>query len=199
LRKEARSFENLIKENGNNFGNELMRRLNDLFSDLQINSNSLKCQLNNITQLINTLISTINLFQPQNKYHFIGDDTIKELSNKASEIKEKTKEYAQLSTHISDEIAQSLKKIEYYSYFKTTIEEIVSLLNNINQNVNFDTLKDIFSDNNEYLEKIKNLYTMESERNIHDQRINSGKNINDIINNTDKTSYGIDENDIELF
>ena len=199
LRKEARNFENLIKENGQNFGNELMRRLNDLFSDLQINSNSLKCQLNNITQLINSLLTNINLFQPQSKYHFVGDDTIKELSNKALEIKERTKEYAQLSTYISDEITQSLKKIEYYSYFKATIEEIVSLLNNINQIVNFDTLKDIFGDNKEYLEKIKNLYTMESERSIHNQRINSGKSIDDILNNTTKNSYDIDENDIELF
>lgn len=199
LRKESRSFENHIKENGHNYGNELMRRLNDLFSDLQINSNSLKCQLNNITQLINSLITTINLFQPQSKYHFIGDDTINDLSNKAIEIKQKTKEYAQLSTYIADEITQSLKKIEYYSYFKTTVEEIVSLLNNINQIVNFDSLKDVFGDNKEYLEKIKSLYTMESERTIHDQRINSGKNINDIINISTENPYDIDENDIELF
>lgn len=199
LRQEVKNFEKLIRTNGEGFGNELMRRLKDLFSNLQINSNSLKTHLNKTTYDINSLTNIIDSFKPQSENYYISNDSIKSMTDKSLEIKQKTKEFASLSTNISDEITRSLKKIEYYSFFKTTVEEIVSSLNQINKTVNYDSLKDILGDNKEYLEKIEMLYTMKSERDIHEKLVGSDMSANEILNDQSSSSYDIDDNDIELF
>lgn len=199
LRKEVENFETLIRANGKGFGKELMRRLKDLFSNLQINSNSLKTHLNKTTHDINSAVDIVNNFQPQKKNYYISPDSIKNLSDKSIEIKQKTQSYAQLSTDISDEITRSLKKIEYYTYFKTTVEDIVSSLNIINKIVNYDSLKSILGDNKEYLDKIEMQYTMKSERDIHEKLIESDVDANDLINEKLDSSYDLDDNDIELF
>lgn len=199
LRKEVKNFETLIEANGKNFGKELTHRLKVLFSDLQINSNSLKTHLNSITQNISSLITIINAFKPQSNFYYIDRESIDDLSTKSNAIRKNTKEYAQLSINISTEITQSLKNIKYYTFFKNTVEDIVSLLNDINQIVNYDSLKNIMGDNEEFLEKIKGLYTMKSERDVHSKLTESGKNIEELMNEKDNSAYDIDDNDIELF
>ncbi|MDA3892019.1 MAG: hypothetical protein PF517_10195 [Salinivirgaceae bacterium] len=199
LRAEVRQFEKLIDANDKSFGIELMRRLSHLFSDIQINSNSLKTHLNNITQNLDFLLNIIKCFKPDIQNHYIENSSIEDLTEKSQEIKQKTKEYAKLSTHISDEITQSIKKIEYYTYFKETVEGIVSLLNTINQIVNYDSLKHILGDNKEYLNRIKDLYTMKSERDVHARLFDVGQNSEDKSSKDNESSYDMDDGDIELF
>ena len=199
LRKEVRNFEKLLKVNGRNFGSELTRRINTLFSDLQVNSNSYKTHLNSITQNLNSLITIIATFKPKDQNFYIDDKSTINLSEKSNTIKSNTSDYAQLSNNISDEITHSLKNIKYYTFFKNTVEEIVSLLNDINQIVNYDSLKNVLGNNTEYLDKIKDLYTMKSEHDVHSKLIGSEKNIDELIDEKDDSAYDIDDNDIELF
>ena len=199
LRKEVHNFESLMRANGKNFGKELTRRIKDLFSDLQVNSNSLKTHLNSITQNIKFLTNIFDTFKPRSENYYIDKKSIDNLSDKTGQIKQKTKEYALLSTKISDEITLSLKKIEYYTYFKITVEEIVSLLNEINKIVNYDSLKSNLGDNKKYLKEIEKLYTMKSERDIHAKLRDTGKSVDELLNESDSIPYNIDDNDIELF
>lgn len=199
LRSKVRNFEQLVKENGKTFGNELMKRLSSLFTDIQLNSNSLKTHLNNITQNLNFLHQTISSFKPNEKNNYIDHSATSNLSLKSDEIKQKTKEYANLSDEISTEIAQSIKKIEYYGYFKDTVEQIVTMLNKINNMVNYESLRDVLGENKQYLEKIKQLYTMKSERDVHSKLTETGMSANDIIENNEESSYDLDDGDLELF
>jgi len=199
LRKDVKDFEKLLKENGSNFANDLTRRLNNLFSDLQINSNSLKANLNNITQILVFLSSLTNTLELEPSNYYFGNNLLSDISETSKKFKKNTKEYTGISIAISNEITQSIKKIEYYVFFKNTVEEIVSLLKHITQIVNYDKLKDIFGEDNEYLQKIEQLYTMKSERDIHSKMVDSGKSASELINEETEDIFNIDDNDIELF
>jgi hypothetical protein len=198
LRKEVENFESLLKENsGKIFEKELLRRLKDLFFNIQTNSNSIKTHLNSITHDINTLENTIEKFKPEENIN-LKHDTLKILIDKIEEIKNKSQEYSKLSKTIFSDITQSLKRIEYYTYFKKTVEDIEHLLNKINSMINYDALREILVENKEYLEKIETFYTMKSEREIHNKVLGL-ENGNDI-DEREKSHYdNLDNNDIELF
>jgi hypothetical protein len=200
LRKEVKIFESLIKINGEDFGKELMQILKNLFSNLQVNSNSLKTHLNSTTHGLNSLINITSNIEIDDKNHYIRKESVNNITDKSTQIKQKTKEYAVLSTEISNEIMEALKNIEYYNYFKTTIEDIVESLNKINKIVNYDSLKSSLGNNKEFLKKIEMEYTMKSERDIHKKLMDSNMGIEDLLNEKDNNStYDIDDNDIELF
>ncbi len=173
LRSEIKTFEKLLKTHGKNFGVDLMRRLILLISELQMNSNSLKTNLNNITKQFNTLNDLLSSFIPNNINNVSSDDSLKKLTAGLAKIIELSEQYGTLSVSISTEITSSFKSIEYYTYFKKTVEEIVAFLNDINKKVNYDNLKSFIGDNKEILQQLEKLYTMKSERDIHNQIIAS--------------------------
>ena len=79
----------------------------------------------------------------------------------------------------------SLGQVKYYKVFEKEMEDIISKINNFVNKINFD---DIEKDSSkEDIEKLKKLYTMNSERKVH----------NIYTGNTDKSE--INEDDIELF
>jgi len=98
------------------------------------------------------------------------------------------------SNNIAVNIKETLQNIKYYDLFEKVIEEIIFDLNTINNKLsaelpdNTDNLKDHSLDN------FKSLYTMQSERQIHDMV--SGNETN---NNTGSTTDETEEGDIELF
>lgn len=198
LRKEVKIFESLIKMNGKDFGKELMQILKNLFSNLQINSNSLKTHLNTTTHSIDLLINVASDIDIKNKNYYIRKESVENITEESTKIRQETKGYSVLSKNISEDITAALKKIEYYTYFKITIEEIVESLNKINEIVNYESLKNSLGDNKEFLKKIEMEYTMKSERDIHNRLVNNDIGIDDLFNE-DNTSYDIDDNDIELF
>ena len=196
LRKEVKNFELLLKENsGKIFEKELLNRLKYLFYNIQTNSNSIKTRLNSITNDINTLTHTSDKFKTE-KIININHNALKTLLDKIDEIKNKSQEYSKLSRTISSDITQSLKRIEYYTYFKETVEDIEQLLNKINSLINYDALREILVENKEYLEKIETFYTMKSEREIHNKVLGLDNN-----NSEEKDSHydNLNDNDIELF
>lgn len=195
LRGEIKHFEGLIKANGKNFGHELMRRLLLLLSELQMNSNSLKTNLNQITHHFASLQDLLSPFNTNQKNDISIHDNLLSLSSSFNYIKQVAQQHSSLSLKIASEITSSFKSIEYYNYFKNTIEEIVTFLNEINKKVNYDNLKSFIGDNKEILKQIEKLYTMQSERDIHQQMVETGgiSEINSQQNNDDLND------DIELF
>jgi uncharacterized protein with PhoU and TrkA domain len=196
LRNEVRNFEKLLKANGQNFGIELMSRLMILLTELQLNSNSLKNNLNNITQHVASLNKLFSTFQPDAKNQDLGDDALKELTQKLTDVKKIAKDHGKISIGISEEITSSLKNIEYYHYFKQTVEEIVNHLNDINKKVNYDKLKTLVADDSELIKKLEKMYTMKSERDIHQQALEFGSSNIGITDEQNSSSF---EDDIELF
>jgi methyl-accepting chemotaxis protein len=195
LRGEIKIFEKLLKANGKNFGIELMRRLILLLSELQMNSNSLKTNLNNNTKQFGNLHDLLNSFNPEQKNKISIDDYLNNLTNGLAKIYGLSESHSKLSITISSEITSSFKSIEYYTYFKNTVEQIVTFLNEINKKVNYDNLKSFIGDNKEILQKIEKLYTMKSERDIHQQMVKAGE-ISGI--NEEQSQDDLDD-DIELF
>jgi hypothetical protein len=195
IRTQIRQFEFKVTKNGKNFGIELVKRLMHLISDLQINSNSLKSNLNIITQQFLMLDQLSHRVSKQSGKEEAVDISVESLRNKIADIGLIAKEFSTLSIKISDEITQSLKKIEYYGYFKATVEEIVVLLNKINKAIDYQSIKDLANSNNELLNKIEKLYTMKSERDIHAKYTQAPGMEED----KNGTQSDMDENDIELF
>jgi hypothetical protein len=195
IRTQIRYCENKISKNGKSVGSELVKRLLHLISDLQINSNSLKNNLNNITQHFLNIENIVKHLQSTRIENELHQNTIEQLQQKVTSIDTISNEFGNLTIKISEEITQSLKKIEYYGYFKATVEEIVNLLNEINIKIDYQSIKELSNGNNEILHRIEKLYTMKSERQVHAQLTNSeingeGKNIE---------QSNMDDNDIELF
>jgi len=60
-------------------------------------------------------------------------------------------------------------------------------------------MKNVLGNNTEYLDKIKDLYTMKSEHDVHSKLFDSEKNIDELVDEKDDSAYDIDDNDIELF
>lgn len=195
LRSEIKNFESLIKVNGKNFGHELMRRLLLLVSELQMNSNSLKTNLNQITNHFASLQDLLNPLSSNQRENISIHDNLISLTSELNHIKQLSQQYGNLSIKISSEITSSFKSIEYYNYFKNTIEEIVTFLNEINKKVNYDNLKSFIGDNKEILKQIEKLYTMQSERDIHQQMVQMG-GVSELSNQQNNDDLN---DDIELF
>jgi hypothetical protein len=97
----------------------------------------------------------------------------------------------ELNNYILEKIEMVINKVDYYEYFENMVEQVISQLNNINYR-----LKSTFSAEHQQeqvhnLEEIKNSYTMESERVVHDNVVAGITNDVDLQENT--------EDDIEFF
>lgn len=196
LRVEIKNFEKLLKANGKYFGIELMSRLIILLSELQLNSNSLKTNLNNITQNFTSLNKLVVTFKPKVTNQIDGDTALENLEGALLKITGLSQNYSAISIQISDEITASLKNIEYYNFFKNTVEEIVAHLNDVNKKVNYDQLKNLVGKNSDVLQKLERLYTMKSERDIHAQTVEHDSSL---LDNAEEQNNATFEDDIELF
>lgn len=195
IRKEIRYLERLIKDNGKDFGLELVSKLSQMISDLQMNSNSLKNHFNGVTQQMNN--SSVMFHKLAKSFSNVTDDSsiIEELKVELDHAKIYANNQAGSSLKVSEEISQSLHKVEYYTYFKSTVENIVDLLNDISNQIDFDSVAHLFDGQDDSLEKLKQGYTMESERVIHDELFDTSIPSNSFGDN----ETGMDENDVELF
>lgn len=194
IRREIRLLEKLIKENGKDFSIELVKKLSQIMSDLQLNSNSLKNHFNGVTQQMNNSLVMFNKLKGNFTDTEDASSAIEELKRELSTAESRAYDQAEASLKVSEEISSSLHKVEYYTYFKSTVESIVDLLNSISDQVDFDSVAQFFNGNDEALEKIKKNYTMQSERAIHDEVF---ENSDTELNIEDEST--LDENDVELF
>ena len=195
---EIRAFEKLIKANNKNLSSELITRLIGLISNLKLNSNSLKNSLNNITTQINSLNSLSNSISNEKGQIEIPDTLIKDMSNEVKNITDTSISYSKTSLTIANDITEALNGIEYYKYFENTVEEIVTKLNVINKKINYRKLKQDINEDSNVFKRIEKLYTMKSERDIHNKLIKSNLSANEILF-TDEDSENIADGDIELF
>ncbi len=198
IRKEIKNFERLIKANGEDFSIDLVKRLVILVSDLKLNSNSLKNSLNSITGNINSLKTVADDIEKEAGAYEVPKNTIQNLSDGIKNINDESKKYSQLSLTIANEITTSLKNIGYYSFFEDTVESIVEKLNEINDKINYEELKKEIIEDHAVLERIEKLYTMKSERDIHNKMVDTDITANDFFDNDSKAD-NIDDGDIELF
>ncbi|MCK4992129.1 MAG: hypothetical protein KAS29_16645, partial [Bacteroidales bacterium] len=101
----------------------------------------------------------------------------------------------QLSEEILSEIKGTIQNVDYYDFFEKVIEEIIVKLNTINLQLKPGG-KSSSGDKKVDLEELKQLYTMRSERLIH-QQVESTSGLTDDLDlfETDQE----EEDSVELF
>ncbi|MEZ5071377.1 MAG: hypothetical protein R2751_10505 [Bacteroidales bacterium] len=104
------------------------------------------------------------------------------------------KKNQEFSNAILSEIKGTIHSVDYYDLFEKVIEEIIQILNNLNVKLYPDGRKS--GDKKKSLEGIRDLYTMKSERVIHDQ---VEGDMEDNIDLFDEEEGEKDEDDLELF
>ncbi len=112
---------------------------------------------------------------------------VKVLNEDNSEVKEILDENKELGNQLAMNIQASIEKVKYYDFFEQVIEEIIIELNNIYLAIKSDSDSLKLDDN---LESLKERYTMESQRDIHDNIMNE---------DSEKNKKEEDEDDIEFF
>jgi tetratricopeptide (TPR) repeat protein len=80
-----------------------------------------------------------------------------------------------ISHSISNDVRESVKKVKYYDFFDTNIVKIISELNLIHNKLKLESEQEQI-ERDENLKKIKSLYTMASEHEIHDKVVSSNDN-----------------------
>lgn len=193
IRSEVRSLEKLIKQNGKDFSIELVSRLSQITAELQVNSNSLKNNLNAITSQMTGALHLFGKLKSDYMKMEISSEAIELMDSRLKQASNLAKGQSDHSLKISEEINSSLHKVEYYKYFKSTVEEIVAKLNLINGKIDYDSIEGAFDGGSEVLERMKEFYTMHSERAIHGE-VAAKEDMDDAESNSN-----MDEDDVELF
>lgn len=80
-----------------------------------------------------------------------------------------------ISHSISNDVRESVKKVKYYDFFDTNIVKIIGELNLIHNKLKLESEQEQI-ERDENLKKIKSLYTMASEHEIHDKVVTSNSN-----------------------
>lgn len=97
-----------------------------------------------------------------------------------------------LNNYILEKIGNVINKVDYYEYFESIVEQVISQLNSINYRLRPAFANESTDDKAENLKELKSTYTMESERKVHDQVITG-------IEDNGKTEPQKPEDDIEFF
>ncbi len=197
IRELINKIEKWLSEKGEDFSNELISRLSQMKMGMQSSSNILKEYLNDITKQSDKTTKLINTSIDSLKHHDDVSENNLRLGNILDNSIEICKSKYALSNEIYEDITISMRNVEYYSFFKQQIEEIVELLGQINEKINIESVKKNFKGDSGVLEKMERMYTMQSERLLH-ERIKEGKDLTSLIDEEfgNKTDYG---DDLELF
>jgi hypothetical protein len=97
-----------------------------------------------------------------------------------------------LNEDIITEIEGTINKVEYYELFENVLKSVISKLNDVNLKLRDENASDNTALNKENLKEIESLYTVASERKIH----------NNFLSGETSIDIGEDENssdDLELF
>jgi len=107
------------------------------------------------------------------------------------------KQNAELGSEISSQTQVALGNIKYYDYFESIVEEIVSKLNELYTKLKDNNKKPNTLELKENLEELEKRYTMESQRNIHNE-YTENENITCFVNPKEAENEEDSEN-FELF
>jgi uncharacterized protein YoxC len=122
---------------------------------------------------------------------------LSELNAKSEHINKILHENLEISSTISEDVKDSIKKIRYYDFFETVIIDIILELNEIYRKFRGELSSD--PDATDDLNSLKTMYTMASEHQIHD-KILSGEEADKLFSGESIDSIGKkDSDEVELF
>lgn len=167
--------------------------LEKLKQEINSNLSNLENYFFSIVEVINTGkgkeiqdILTQSLNSSTKSFNTLFDDLTTTFLNIDKELRFKITENISLSHNISLDIQKSIKGVQFYDYFEQVVGETILALDDIGNkllSLGFSTNHD-----SEKLDLIKKMYTMASERQIHNTTLNN-YSVDDID----------DDDDIELF
>lgn len=152
---------------------ENVGRMRSVSADIKVNSNLMKTCFNKVTDHLQLLNGIQKEMVVSNKSASSEAEMMEVLKRDIMKFRLESMENCDKCCTLSNEIVAATKKVEYYNYFKKTVDEIVEMLNDMNKNSCLSKLKsDINEGGSELLEYIQNLYTMKSERDVYDNVLN---------------------------
>lgn len=122
---------------------------------------------------------------------------LSELNARSDQINNILRENLEISSNISEDVKESIKKIRYYDFFEAVIIDIILELNEIYRKFRGELSSD--ADATEDLSTLKTMYTMASEHQIH-EKIVSGVDTDKLLTGESIDSIGKkDSDEVELF
>jgi len=195
----VKTIENTAKSLKND-KNEDYYQLNILLSEASKNYSVVNSLTLNTTQNISDLENIIQNPDGFKKSNPLQED-LKVFSDYISEyenIKEMLNEGNKLIHELHKNTVNSIENVEYYDIFEKKCDEIIEELNVINMNINIGIDKDNKESKEENLDMIKQKYTMESERLVHEMVIKSKVNSMSETQTIDSEDINAQENNGEL-
>jgi hypothetical protein len=177
LRKLAR-FENLKSDSFGDIENRpgVVTQILLLTADMELKNNDICENLNEIQVLSETVLSSDELDSlgsqlEQDRINLMVEITkiLSALDRDNEELDNVLSQNRSLNNNIVEKIENVINKVDYYDYFETIVENVISQLNDINNSIKPGSGSDIKGNREANLTEVRTNYTMESERIVHDQ------------------------------
>ncbi len=173
LRELIDNLESQLDNRSHKLNAENVGRMRGVSTDIKSNSNLMKTCFNKVTEHLQLLNGIQKEMVISNKSTTSEASTMDVLKRDIMQFGFEARANCDKCCILSNEIVEATKNVEYYNYFKKTVDEIVDMLNNLNDNSCLSKLKsDINKEGSEILEYIQGLYTMKSERDVYDNVLN---------------------------
>ncbi len=190
LRDLIDSLEAQLDSRSHKLNAENVGRMRGVSMDIKSNSNLMKTCFNKVTEHLELLDGIQKEMVIGNKSSSSEANTMDVLKRDITRFEFEASANFDKCCTLSNEIVEATKNVEYYNFFKKTVDEIVGMLNSLNGNSCLTKLKsDINKEGSEILEYIQSLYTMKSERDVY----------NNVLNGDLETKRDKDIDDIEFF
>lgn len=147
----------------------------DIISQILVNFNEFRSNSQNLCKILDRNISEIQdkLIPTFREYfsilHIASEDSEQFSSSIKTLIPEGLTDLINKKNYPTEKEIYAAKfnigDIEYYKIFEKEVDEIISNLNQLIDQINFDEIEDKISSEN--LDKLKKMYTMKSERDVH--------------------------------
>lgn len=169
---QVEQIENELKKRQGVQNSDLIQRMSSVRADMKCNSNLIITCFNTVTEQVKKIGEYKTQLEAVGKTIIESElmETIKRgIIRYSSEAELNRKQSFELSNFIVD----AVKNVEYYNYFKKTVDEIIDMLNDLNNRNSMTNLGiDQSYEDSELLKYIESLYTMKSERDIYGEVLN---------------------------
>ncbi len=143
------------------------RKLHEISQNvLKISENFKKAFLKINPQIweISNFSGSIFDFNPENLNKI--EDKIQKVENNENAMQEILKKSIELTKRISAQVIDSIQGVSYYDIFEKSVERIISKLNFLNENLKFNKTE-LTQEDIENLKDFENIYTIKTEKEIH--------------------------------
>jgi hypothetical protein len=170
-----------------------------LTNDIKIKNHEISERIKNLLKLSGSIFAHDELLTWENKLEqdrielMVSISRILDTLDKDNiELDKVLNENKVLNFSILEKIENVISKADYYDYFETMVDQVIRQLNCINNRIRPAASDNEYASKMENLREIKNSYTMESERIVHDRVVTDFKD-------TDNSKPEITEDEIEFF